>query len=184
MQAKVEPAAAPTHRRGTVIIDREKCLKCAVLAPDINTKAFDCTYESGNKNCPARDLIVVIGVDADRAGRGIAKALNNGDFARTAALLERLENYHPTVQAQIMRVFREEVINSALHDAVADAGMTDAGDGGEPEATQAAPQSEPAAAEDQEGGEDAAAPAQPDAPPTATTSKDAAAAADKADWDD
>lgn len=173
MQTNVEPTGA-AKRRGTVIIDKEKCLKCAVLAPDIATKAYDCTFDNGNKNCPAHDLIVVVGVDAERAGNSIAKAFKNGDFDRVAALFGRLNDYHPTVRADVARVFTEAVIHSELRAAI-QAQQEQV----EPEPEEAPAQQADAQGTDDTGGAEAA--------PEATTPKADAAtqsAADKADWDD
>lgn len=182
MQAKESGAPA---RSGTFIIDNEDCMRCAVLAPDINTKAFDCTYENGNKNCPARDIVVIIGTDSDRAGKAIAKAVLGGDFDKSAKLLKKLSGYHPVVQQDVMRIFKEAMLTQAISDALPHESEQ------EPQASKTASDPQPEADAKNDGAEPQAEeqsetpePAEDKASEAAEPKDAVQDAVDKADWDD
>ena len=120
MQQDTSGVATPATPgfRGYFVIDRPNCLKCAHLAPDIADKAFSCTAENGNANCPAQSMTVIVGTNADKAGTAIAKAVQDGDFEKASKFFGKLGSYHEVIQQQVMGVFRSKMLTYTLSDAL------------------------------------------------------------------
>lgn len=97
-----------------IIINKPECLRCAVVAPNIATKAFDCTVENGNEHCPAAYFHIIVGVDVNRAAAGISGALASGDFEKCSRLFAKLATYHEYIQQQVMDEVRGRMLTQAL----------------------------------------------------------------------
>ncbi len=104
--------------KGCLSVPQAKCLHCShlVLFDFKGAKEEDCTVENGNDQCPAQGVMVVLGVNVEKASSSIIRAFLANDAADISAKMQKLSGYHETVQQQVMDKVKEGLLLSAMGD--------------------------------------------------------------------
>lgn len=101
-------------KKDVILLFKEKCLTCTHLFPEGGKKVFNsCHYSSGNEDCPARALKLVVMVPAERVSDLMVEAMLSNDVVRLAELSARLNRKDPAEIDRVMRLVRTKIAATA-----------------------------------------------------------------------
>jgi len=82
---------------GVLTVAYRKCLRCTHLIPEIKgklegAKAFECTAENGNSNCPAAYAKIMIGIPVGRIAQQLIEAEETQDSEKIMGIHAKLSS--------------------------------------------------------------------------------------------
>lgn len=100
----------PDGKKDVILLFKPKCLECTHLFPEGGKKPYNgCHYKSGNDECPAKSLKLVVAVPAERVSDLMLEAMISNDVVRLSELTARLNRKDPAEIERVMKRFREKV---------------------------------------------------------------------------
>ena len=73
-----------------LILYSRNCKKCKLLDPEEETTFKKCSYVSGNTECPASDVQIVVAGKARRYAAMVVKSREEGDLKKEVSLLRKV----------------------------------------------------------------------------------------------
>lgn len=99
---ELDATEEPEPERDVLFIHKEECLDCLQLT-ETGTRSYKkCHFTSGNDNCPAQTIQIVVGVPVEKAANAIARAQLSNDAVRLADLYAKLAERNEVVLTRVM----------------------------------------------------------------------------------
>lgn len=110
-QSTYQDRAGTLHKRDSIVLYKEKCLRCSHLCSGLTDgKLFtSCHFSNGNIDCPANFMrIIPNGVNTQAAATGLAEAQHLGDIVRQHKITGRLLDLDPILVKHIIQLATEK----------------------------------------------------------------------------